>query len=205
MAKYIYNSEILEKEELAAYDIGILLLISALPDKRIENNFKETLCSSSPNILDAYVHCGWATTIKSKKNIWESIRLTPKGEKMVASLFEKPISNLAEECFDLLKKYYKDYNLTSKIKNKKKTIFYINEWLNYKESYTLRQFEAVLMTYLESFEHHKLVYAKNTLTLFFNPESAYISKWHVSHCPFEDFIQTSDRNIIIENYRRLEY
>lgn len=208
MAKYIFDTTVLEKEDIALHDLGILLFISELPNKTIENELKEYICTTQPNLLELYVERGYAKLIKSKKNIWEAIRLSKKGEEMVGSLFKKPILPISEEFFDILNRLYTDYNIKSKIKNKKKTTFYINEWFLYKQAeditYTTRQFEAVLMTYLDSFEHNKLIYVKNSLALFFNPEGAYISKWHVSHCPFEDFIQTSDRSLILKNYNRLE-
>lgn len=205
----IKNTPLVESTDLFLYEIGHLLVIQLLPNATIEKKIKEQWFNDEGISLSllALEESGYITHIKSKKNPWQSVRLSRKGKDFVKGLYATPVSQLAHDCLEVLIRYYNEYEIKDKIKNSKKTLFYINEWLNYKKQeqgidYTLRQFEAVLYSYLESFPFNRKIYIKNSLALFFHSDNAFATQWYPESCPFEEYIHLNKEDIIIK-YNKL--
>ena len=137
---------------------------------------------------------------KTGKTEAQKIRLNEKGKTFLKSLEHAPISNTASNVWEILEAWYKKYELDEKIINKTKTIFYINEFLNEKESegkpYDEKMMEAVIKTYLGSFEDNELKYTKKTLNLFYDNKNAFAKKWNKEDCPIYDFISRNGKEIV---------
>lgn len=205
----IKNTDLLSTTDLYLYEVGHLMVIQQLPNKDLEEKIRREWFNDDGISLSllALEESGYVKHIKSKKKPWQSVRLTRKATDFLSELNTAPISSLAKECMATLVKAYSDYDLKGKIRNKSKTQYYLNEWLHYKEKntktpYTLKQFKAVLYAYLESFPFNEKYFTKNTLSLFFESDNAFSTRWYPESCPFEDFIQ-QNREAILKQYKLL--
>lgn len=171
-------------------------------------NSNTTKATYIHDILDIYLddYCagleaqGWIEFTKTGKTPSQKIRLSDKGKTFLKSIGEAPITNTACNIWDIVEKWYKKYELDSKVVNKTKTTFYINEFLVEKESegkpYNEKMMEAVIKTYLGSFEDVELKYTKKTLNLFYDNKNAFAKKWSKEDCPIYDFIDNNGQQIL---------
>ena len=76
----------------------------------------------------------------------------------------------------------------SYLKSGGKILHYISEFLNSRPSeYTERMIRAVIMAYVESFDHD-YKYLNKMSTLFFKPANVYNTKFNVDESPLHNFI-----------------
>ena len=190
----ITNLERLELYDITPEGLGILVMVNSNTNKS----------KYLHEIIEPYVE--WLKELdfveftKTGKTEAQKIRLNEKGKTFLKSLEHAPISNTASNVWEILEAWYKKYELDEKIINKTKTIFYINEFLNEKESegkpYDEKMMEAVIKTYLGSFEDNELKYTKKTLNLFYDNKNAFAKKWNKEDCPIYDFISRNGKEIV---------
>ena len=124
----ITNLERLELYDITPEGLRILVMVNSNTNK--SKHLHE--------IIEPYVEglkeLDFVEFTKTGKTEAQKIRLNEKGKTFLKSLEHAPISNTASNVWEILEAWYKKYELDEKIINKTKTIFYINEFLNEKES-----------------------------------------------------------------------
>ena len=196
---------VLEKEGINPSKLGLLLYIKLNSQKNefIQNIIKEYCydfeTESGESVIDILVKSDLIkftkTVIKSRP--WESVRLSDKGEKILKSLSEKPINDLAQYTMDYVKSEYQRIGADKKyISGGDKLLFYISEFLDSRTvQYDERMIKAVITSYCDSFPNGDLKYLNKMSNLFYKPVNAYSTKFSVEDSPICKYIESSQDNI----------
>ena len=129
------------------------------------------------------------TKTGAKSRPWENIRLSELGEKILKEMNQKSQHELSEYMLDYTTQQYQRIGADkSYLKSGGKILHYISEFLNSRPSeYTERMIRAVIMAYVESFDHD-YKYLNKMSTLFFKPANVYNTKFNVDESPLHNFI-----------------
>ena len=208
-------SEILSKSQITPQDLGLLwyIRLNTAPTEYITSIIQTYIFDSlyentEYTVAEIFERRDWVKYIKTgKKDPVYRIRLSDKGEEIIKSLSQKPLHELAEECWTILETEYKNFEIEkTKIVNKSKTTHFISEWLYCKEEegkpYTIKMFRALTIAYLGSFEYEKKIYVPKTLNLLFKSDNVYASKFNKDSSPLYQFSILSAENVK-NTYRKL--
>lgn len=199
---------ILEKEKINPSTLGLLIYLKLnTGDEYVSDIIRtylfEYTTESGKLPCDILEEAGYIKYIKTgaKSRPWERIRLSDKGEQIIKDMFQRPIHPLAEFTLEYVTEQYKKIGALKHISGGGKLLFYISEFLYYKDSYTEDMIKAVIYSYVMQFEYEQK-YLNQMKTLFFKPTNAYATKWTPEECPICNFI---DRNqdTIKYNYKLL--
>ena len=166
---------VLEKFKISPSTLGLLVFLKLnTGDEFIRSIVKQYLydfeTESGRKPLEILDEAGYIKYIKTgaKSRPWERIRLSDKGEQIIKDMFQRPIHPLAEFTLEYVTEQYKKIGALKHISGGGKLLFYMSEFLYYKDSYTEDMIKAVVYSYVMQFEYdHK--YLNQMKTLFFKP------------------------------------
>ena len=199
---------VLEKFKISPSTLGLLVFLKLnTGDEYIRSIVKQYLydfeTESGRKPLEILEEAGYIKYIKTgaKSRPWERIRLSDKGEQIIKDMFQRPIHPLAEFTLEYVTEQYKKIGALKHISGGGKLLFYISEFLYYKDSYTEDMIKAVVYSYVIQFEYEQK-YLNQMKTLFFKPTNAYTTKWTPEECAICNFID-KNQDIIKYNYKLL--
>ena len=199
---------VLEKFQISPSTLGLLVFLKLnTGDEFIRSIIKQYLydfqTDSGKNPKDILDEAGYIKYTKTgaKSRPWENIRLSELGEKILKEMNQKSQHELSEYMLDYTTQQYQRIGAEKHISGGGKLLFYISEFLYYKDSYTEEMIKAVVYSYVSQFEYdHK--YLNQMKTLFFKPINAYTTKWTPEESPICNFI-SKNQDIIKYNYKLL--
>ena len=199
---------ILEREGISPTVLGLLQFIRLNTGSEyihgiIRQYIYEFETESGRKPLEILDEAGYIKYTKTgaKSRPWERVRLSEKGEQILKEMHQRPIHPLAELTLNYTKEQYNRIGAEKHISGGGKLLFYISEFLYYKDSYTEEMVKAVVYSYVSQFEYdHK--YLNQMKTLFFKPINAYTTKWTPEESPICNFI-SKNQDIIKYNYKLL--
>lgn len=201
---------ILEKEGINPSTLGLLVFINLNSTKNIyiRNIIRQYLYEYQTD-NNKYPHeildeVGYIKYIKGTKKdeLWDKVRLSDKGERILKELHQKPLHELSEFTLEYVRKEYQRIGADKGyIQGGDKLLFYISEFLEAKETYTERMIKAVVSSYCNSFQYD-LKYLNKMSTLFHKPTNVYATKWTPETCPIWRYIEENQDNIK-HTYRQL--
>ena len=199
---------ILEREGISPTVLGLLQFIRLnTGSEYIHGIIRQYLydfeTESGKNPCDILDEAGYIKYTKTgaKSRPWERVRLSEKGEQILKEMHQRPIHPLAELTLNYTKEQYNRIGAEKHISGGGKLLFYISEFLYYKDSYTEEMIKAVVYSYVSQFEYdHK--YLNQMKTLFFKPINAYTTKWTPEESPICNFI-SKNQDVIKYNYKLL--
>ena len=199
---------ILEREGISPTVLGLLQFIRLNTGSEyihgiIRQYIYEFETESGKNPCDILDEAGYIKYTKTgaKSRPWERVRLSEKGEQILKEMHQRPIHPLAELTLNYTKEQYNRIGAEKHISGGGKLLFYISEFLYYKDSYTEEMIKAVVYSYVSQFEYdHK--YLNQMKTLFFKPINAYTTKWTPEESPICNFI-SKNQDIIKYNYKKV--
>ena len=199
---------ILEKFKISPSTLGLLVFLKLnTGDEFIRSIVKQYLydfeTESGRKPLEILDEAGYIKYIKTgaKSRPWENIRLSEKGEQILKEMHQRSTHPLAELTLNYTKEQYNRIGAEKHISGGGKLLFYISEFLYYKDSYTEEMIKAVVYSYVSQFEYdHK--YLNQMKTLFFKPINAYTTKWTPEESPICNFI-SKNQDLIKYNYKLL--
>ena len=187
---------ILEREGISPTVLGLLQFIRLnTGSEYIHGIIRQYLydfeTESDRKPLEILDEAGYIKYIKTgaKSRPWENIRLSELGEKILKEMNQKSQHELSEYMLDYTTQQYQRIGADkSYLKSGGKILHYISEFLNSRPSeYTERMIRAVIMAYVESFDHD-YKYLNKMSTLFFKPANVYNTKFNVDESPLHNFI-----------------
>ena len=199
---------ILEREGISPTVLGLLQFIRLNTGSEyihgiIRQYIYEFETESGKNPCDILDEAGYIKYTKTgaKSRPWERVRLSELGEKILKEMNQKSQHELSEYMLDYTTQQYQRIGAEKHISGGGKLLFYISEFLYYKDSYTEEMIKAVVYSYVSQFEYdHK--YLNQMKTLFFKPINAYTTKWTPEESPICNFI-SKNQDIIKYNYKLL--
>ena len=199
---------ILEREGISPTVLGLLQFIRLNTGSEyihgiIRQYIYEFETESGKNPCDILDEAGYIKYTKTgaKSRPWERVRLSELGEKILKEMNHKSQHELSEYMLDYTTQQYQRIGAEKHISGGGKLLFYISEFLYYKDSYTEEMIKAVVYSYVSQFEYdHK--YLNQMKTLFFKPINAYTTKWTPEESPICNFI-SKNQDIIKYNYKLL--
>ena len=199
---------ILQKEKINPSTLGLLIYLKLnTGDEYVSDIIRtylfEYTTESGKLPCDILEEAGYIKYIKTgaKSRPWENIRLSELGEKILKEMNQKSQHELSEYMLDYTTQQYQRIGAEKHISGGGKLLFYISEFLYYKDSYTKEMIKAVVYSYVSQFEYdHK--YLNQMKTLFFKPINAYTTKWTPEESPICNFI-SKNQDIIKYNYKLL--
>ena len=199
---------ILEREGISPTVLGLLQFIRLnTGSEYIHGIIRQYLydfeTESGRKPLEILDEAGYIKMLKTgaKSRPWENIRLSELGEKILKEMNQKSQHPLAEFTLEYVTEQYKKIGALKHISGGGKLLFYISEFLYYKDSYTEDMIKAVVYSYVMQFEYEQK-YLNQMKTLFFKPTNAYTTKWTPEECPICNFID-KNQDIIKYNYKLL--
>ena len=199
---------VLEKFKISPSTLGLLVFLKLnTGDEYVSNIIRTYLFEYTTesgklpcDILDEAGYIKYTKT-GAKSRPWERVRLSEKGEQILKEMHQRPIHPLAELTLNYTKEQYNRIGAEKHISGGGKLLFYISEFLYYKDSYTEEMVKAVVYSYVSQFEYdHK--YLNQMKTLFFKPINAYTTKWTPEESPICNFI-SKNQDVIKYNYKLL--
>ena len=187
---------ILEREGISPTVLGLLQFIRLNTGSEyihgiIRQYIYEFETESGKNPCDILDEAGYIKYTKTgaKSRPWERVRLSELGEKILKEMNQKSQHELSEYMLDYTTQQYQRIGAEkSYLKSGGKILHYISEFLNSRPSeYTERMIRAVIMAYVESFDHD-YKYLNKMSTLFFKPANVYNTKFNVDESPLHNFI-----------------
>ena len=187
---------ILEREGISPTVLGLLQFIRLnTGDEYVSDIIRtylfEYTTESGKNPCDILDEAGYIKYTKTgaKSRPWERVRLSELGEKILKEMNQKSQHELSEYMLDYTTQQYQRIGADkSYLKSGGKILHYISEFLNSRTSeYTERMIRAVIMAYVESFDHD-YKYLNKMSTLFFKPANVYNTKFNVDESPLHNFI-----------------
>lgn len=187
---------VLEKFQISPSTLGLLVFLKLnTGSEYVRGIIKQYLydfeTESGRKPLEILDEAGYIKMLKTgpKTRPWESVRLSEKGEKILKEMNQKPLHDLAEYTLDYVRKEYERIGAGKEyIKSGGKILHYISEFLNSRPSeYTEKMIRAVILAYVESFDHD-YKYLNKMSTLFFKPTNVYNTKFNVDESPLHNFI-----------------
>ena len=199
---------VLEKFKISPSTLGLLVFLKLnTGDEFIRSIVKQYLydfeTESGRKPLEILDEAGYIKYIKTgaKSRPWENIRLSDKGEQIIKDMFQRSIHPLAEFTLEYVTEQYKKIGALKHISGGGKLLFYISEFLYYKDSYTEDMIKAVVYSYVMQFEYEQK-YLNQMKTLFFKSTNAYTTKWTPEESPICNFI-SKNQDLIKYNYKLL--
>ena len=194
---------ILEKEGINPVALGCLMFIklNTLNNNYIHGIIEQMFTVKTENgrtTIEILEELDYIKFISSgKKDPIYRVRLSDKGEKVLKSLNEKPINDLAQYTMDYVKSEYQRIGADKKyISGGDKLLFYISEFLDSRTvQYDERMIKAVITSYCDSFPNGDLKYLNKMSNLFYKPVNAYASKFSVEDSPICKYIESNQDNI----------
>ena len=187
---------ILKKEKINPSTLGLLIYLKLnTGDEYVSDIIRtylfEYTTESGKLPCDILEEAGYIKYTKTgaKSRPWERIRLSELGEKILKEMNQKSQHELSEYMLDYTTQQYQRIGADkSYLKSGGKILHYISEFLNSRPSeYTERMIRAVIMAYVESFDHD-YKYLNKMSTLFFKPANVYNTKFNVDESPLHNFI-----------------